>query len=164
MFPERTPGAGAASRQGPRIVAATIVLVVDELGDDAPNKEVGEPQRSKAGTMRQPPDETEHTKTREGERQSVLTIVPRVAKFLWHLVKDPRVPAAVKWSLVGLAAYLASPIDLIPDWIPGAGYLDDVMIVGFVVSYVLARVSPEVVREHWGEDVEMLERLRRRKK
>ncbi len=100
-----------------------------------------------------------------GEKQeSILSVVPRLAKFLWHVVRDPRVPWTVKASLAGLAAYLAWPIDIIPDWIPGAGYLDDVLIVGFVVSYVLARVPPEVVREHWGEDVEVLERFRRRKK
>ena len=114
--------------------------------------------------MSTPPGEDERPQGCERPRESVLSIIPRLAKFLWHLVRDPRVPVSVKWSLVGLAAYLASPIDLIPDWIPGAGYLDDVLIVGFVVSYVLARVSPEVVREHWGEDVETLERLRRRKK
>ena len=98
------------------------------------------------------------------ERQSLVTLIPRLAKFLWHLVKDPRVPWTVKASLAGLAVYLASPIDIIPDWIPGAGYLDDVLLVGFVVSFVLARVPPEVVREHWGEDVEVLERFRRKKK
>ena len=95
-------------------------------------------------------------------RQSFVTLIPRLGKFLWHLVKDPRVPWMVKASLVGMAAYLASPIDIIPDWIPGAGYLDDVLIFGFVVSYVLAQVPPDVVREHWGEDVETLERFRRK--
>jgi uncharacterized membrane protein YkvA (DUF1232 family) len=93
-------------------------------------------------------------------RDSIVTLIPRLAKFLWHLVKDPRVPWTVKAALVGLAAYLASPIDLIPDWIPGAGYLDDALLVAFVVGYVLAKVPAEVVREHWGEDVEVLERLK----
>ena len=97
--------------------------------------------------------------SRERPRESFVTLIPRLGKFLWHLVKDPRVPWMVKASLAGLAAYLASPLDIIPDWIPGAGYLDDVLIAGFVVSYVLAQVPPEVVREHWGEDVEMLEDL-----
>jgi len=99
-------------------------------------------------------------------RESLVTLIPRLAKFLWHLVKDPRVPWTVKAALAGLAAYLAVPIDIIPDWIPGAGYLDDALLVAFVVSYVLAKVPPEVVREHWGEDVQVLERLKvgRRKK
>lgn len=66
----------------------------------------------------------------------------------------------MKAALAGLAAYLATPIDIIPDWIPGAGYLDDALLLAFVVSYVLARVPMDVVREHWGEDVEVLERLK----
>ena len=99
---------------------------------------------------------------RSRDRESILTFVPRLAKFLYHVVRDGRVPWSVKAVLVGLAAYLASPIDIIPDWIPGAGYLDDVLLVGFVVGYVLANVPPEVVREHWGEDVQALEALRRK--
>ena len=98
--------------------------------------------------------------TADRPRESFVTLIPRLAKFLWHLVRDPRVPWTVKAALAGLAAYLASPIDLIPDWIPGAGYLDDALLVAFVVSYVLAKVPLEVVREHWGEDVEVLERLK----
>ena len=108
--------------------------------------------------MTEPKDESG-----ERPRESFVTLIPRLGKFLWHLVKDPRVPWTAKASLAGLAAYLASPLDIIPDWIPGAGYLDDVLIAGFVVSYVLAQVPPDVVREHWGEDVEVLERFRRKK-
>jgi uncharacterized membrane protein YkvA (DUF1232 family) len=98
-----------------------------------------------------------------GRGRSLVALVPRVAKFLYGVARDGRVPWTVKAALVGLAAYLACPIDLIPDWIPGAGYLDDLLIVGVAVSFVLGRVPPEVVREHWGEDVETLERLGRRK-
>jgi uncharacterized membrane protein YkvA (DUF1232 family) len=98
--------------------------------------------------------------TTDRPRESLVTLIPRLATFLWHLVKDPRVPWTAKAALAGLAAYLATPIDIIPDWIPGGGYLDDALLIAFVVSYVLAKVPPEVVREHWGEDVEVLERLK----
>ncbi len=97
---------------------------------------------------------------KESKRESLVSMIPRVARFLWHLVRDPRVPWTVKASLAGLGVYLASPIDIIPDWIPVLGYLDDVVLVGFVVGYVLRKVPMEVVREHWGEDVEVLERLK----
>jgi len=97
-----------------------------------------------------------------GGRDSLVGLAKRLARFMYHLVRDPRVPWQVKAALLGLAAYLASPIDIIPDWIPGAGYLDDVLLLGFVASYVLAKVPVEVVKEHWGEDVETLEGLRRR--
>ncbi|UCC68863.1 MAG: DUF1232 domain-containing protein [Armatimonadota bacterium] len=104
----------------------------------------------------------ESPRGREG--QSILSLIPRLAKFVYHLARDPRVPWTVKAALAGLAAYLACPIDIIPDWIPGAGYLDDVLLIGFVASYVLGKVPPEVVREHWGEDVHVLESLRRKRR
>lgn len=97
---------------------------------------------------------------KQRERQSLISLLPRLAKFLYHLIRDPRVPWTVKAALGGLAAYLASPIDLIPDWIPGGGYLDDALLIAFVASYVLAKVPYDVIREHWGEDVEVLERLK----
>ena len=94
------------------------------------------------------------------EKQSLLTLVPRLAKFLYHLPADERVPWTAKAALGGLAAYLASPVDIIPDAVPGGGYLDDLLLLSFVASFVLAKVPPEVVREHWGEDVQVLERIR----
>jgi uncharacterized membrane protein YkvA (DUF1232 family) len=97
------------------------------------------------------------------KRASVLSLLPRVAKLIYRLARDRRVPWTVKAVLAGLALYLASPIDLIPDWIPGAGYLDDLLITGAAVTYVLNRVSKDVIREHWGEDIETLESLRRKK-
>ncbi len=97
-------------------------------------------------------------------RGSLVSLIPRLAKLLYHLARDRRVPWTAKAALIGLAAYLACPIDIIPDWIPVLGYLDDVLIVGFAVGYVLRRVPPELVREHWGEDVEALESLRRKKR
>ncbi len=98
----------------------------------------------------------------QAKRPSIISLLPRVAKLIYHLARDPRVPWQVKAALGGLAVYLASPIDLIPDWIPAAGYLDDVLMLGFVVSYVISAVPPDVIREHWGEDIEALESLRRK--
>ena len=97
-------------------------------------------------------------------RDSILSLIPRVAKLLYRLARDPRVPWTVKAVLIALAAYLACPIDLIPDWIPVLGYLDDVIIVGFVVGHVLRKVPSDLIREHWGEDIGTLESLRRKKR
>lgn len=91
---------------------------------------------------------------------ALLATVRRLPRFLWRLARDRRVPWQARAALVGLALYLAMPFDLVPDWIPGLGYLDDVLVAGAVVGYVLARVPREVIAEHWGEDVEALERLR----
>jgi uncharacterized membrane protein YkvA (DUF1232 family) len=97
---------------------------------------------------------------KEAQQLSTLSLLPRLGRFLYHLVREPRVPWTVKAAVVGLTAYLASPIDLIPDWIPGAGYLDDVLLVAIVVNYVFAKIPEEVLIEHWGEDIESLRRLR----
>jgi len=104
------------------------------------------------------------TNAQGGRKPSRLTVVKRLPRFLWRLVRDPRVPWTVKAALIAMAVYLAIPFDIIPDWIPGAGYLDDILLVGVVVNYVIVKVPRDVIAEHWGEDVEALDRLRRKRK
>jgi len=98
------------------------------------------------------------------KKPTTLRLIPRIAKLVYHLLRDPRVPWTVKAALAGMAAYLASPIDLIPDWIPGAGYLDDVLVVAIGINYIFAKIPEDVIVEHWGEDVELLKRFRRQRR
>lgn len=86
-----------------------------------------------------------------------LMLVPRLGKLLWRLARDPRVPARTKATLFLLGGYLASPIDLIPDALPGIGQLDDIAIVAFVLDQMLNRVPEEIVREHWDGDEDILQ-------
>jgi len=104
------------------------------------------------------------TSAQGNSKPSTLAVIKRLPRFLWRLARDPRVPWSVKAALIALGVYLAIPFDLVPDWIPGAGYLDDLLIVAGVVGHVLARVPREVIVEHWGEDVEALDGLRRKRK
>ena len=98
------------------------------------------------------------------KKPNVVQLIPRVAKLMYHLLRDKRVPWTAKAALAGAAAYFASPIDLIPDWIPVVGYLDDILVVGIAINYVLAMVPEDVIVEHWGEDVELLKKFRRRRR
>jgi uncharacterized membrane protein YkvA (DUF1232 family) len=66
-----------------------------------------------------------------------------------RLLHDPRVPRRRKLLLVGLIAYLALPFDLVPDFIPVAGQLDDVIIVVLVLRQVLRGGGEALLREHW---------------
>jgi len=65
------------------------------------------------------------------------------------VASDPRTPRRARWLLVGLAIYVASPIDLIPDVIPGIGHLDEVIIVPLVLRRLRRIVPPEVWAEHF---------------
>lgn len=84
-------------------------------------------------------------------------LLPRLLRLVWRLARDPRVPARSKAMLVMLGGYLASPIDLIPDFIPGAGQVDDIIIVALALDQMLNRVPAEIVREHWDGDGDVLE-------
>ena len=89
-----------------------------------------------------------------------LLFAPRLIKLVWRLTRDPRVPARPKATLLLLGVYLASPIDVIPDFIPGLGHVDDLVIAAFALDQMLNRVPPEVVREHWEGDEDVLQVLR----
>lgn len=87
-------------------------------------------------------------------------LAPRLVKLVWRLARDPRVPARSKAMLFVLVGYLASPVDLIPDFIPGLGQLDDLVIAAFALDQILNRVPHEVVRQHWDGDEDVLEVVR----
>jgi uncharacterized membrane protein YkvA (DUF1232 family) len=94
------------------------------------------------------------------ELKEYALLLPRLLKLLWRLARDPRVPERSKAMLFVLAGYLASPIDLIPDFIPGAGQLDDLVIAAFALDHMLNRVPEDVVRSHWDGDDDVLEIVR----
>jgi uncharacterized membrane protein YkvA (DUF1232 family) len=82
--------------------------------------------------------------------------------FVTALSKDPRIPSRDKAVLVGMLALLVSPIDIIPDFIPILGQLDDLMILILMLDYVCNRVPDGVLREHFPWDPESLLSWRRR--
>src|SRR5881296_3531052 len=86
--------------------------------------------------------------------------VPHLATLVASLMADRRVPGKVKATLTGVAAYLAMPFDLIPDFIPVLGYLDDLVLVILVFDGVLNQIDEAIVAEHWKGDPATLQRLR----
>lgn len=87
-------------------------------------------------------------------------IAPRLVKLIWRLARDPRVPARSKATLFLLGGYLVSPVDLIPDALPGIGQLDDLVLVAFALDQILNRVPEEIVKQHWDGDEDILEVVR----
>jgi uncharacterized membrane protein YkvA (DUF1232 family) len=84
---------------------------------------------------------------REGAR-AIGGFVPDCVVLFSRLIRDKRLPRRFKFLVGALIPYLAMPFDLIPDFIPVAGQLDDAVMVAFVLRRV-ARKNPELIREHW---------------
>lgn len=72
----------------------------------------------------------------------------RDAHALYLAARDPRVPWYAKGLAIAVAAYALSPIDLIPDFIPIIGYLDDLIIVPLGIALVVRMIPPDVMAEH----------------
>jgi uncharacterized membrane protein YkvA (DUF1232 family) len=68
---------------------------------------------------------------------------------LRRVAADPRTPRRARWWLIGLAIYVASPIDPIPDFIPVIGHLDELIVVPLVLMKVRRMIPPEVWAEHF---------------
>jgi len=78
-----------------------------------------------------------------------LRLLPDTLKVFRRLAVDPQLPRGVRVRLWLLFAYVAIPIDLIPDFIPIIGYADDVILACLVLRSVVRRAGPEAVRRHW---------------
>lgn len=74
--------------------------------------------------------------------------VKRDVHAVWLAARDPRTPWFAKALALIVAAYALSPIDLIPDFIPLLGYLDDLLIVPLGILLVVRLIPPEVMKEH----------------
>jgi uncharacterized membrane protein YkvA (DUF1232 family) len=83
----------------------------------------------------------------EGWKRWARTI-KRDAHALYLASRDPRVPWYAKAVAIAVAAYAASPIDLIPDFIPVLGYLDDLFIVPLGIALVVWLIPPDIMAEH----------------
>jgi len=73
----------------------------------------------------------------------------RLPGRLRRVAADPRTPRHARWWLIGLAIYVASPIDPIPDFIPVVGHLDELIIVPIVLAKIRRMIPPEVWAEHF---------------
>jgi uncharacterized membrane protein YkvA (DUF1232 family) len=75
-------------------------------------------------------------------------LVKRDVYALYLASRDPRVPWYAKALAVAVAGYALSPIDLIPDFVPVLGYLDDVILVPLGILLAIRLIPPEIMAEH----------------
>lgn len=62
-------------------------------------------------------------------------------------MKDPRTPRAAKFLLLGAMGYTLMPFDIIPDWIPFLGQIDDIIIVPMIINWAIQMIPPDVLKE-----------------
>lgn len=81
--------------------------------------------------------------------KEAIRLLPDTLRLLRRLAIDRALPGSVRVRLWLLFAYLALPIDLIPDFIPVIGYADDAIVVCIVLRSVVRRAGPDAVRRNW---------------
>jgi uncharacterized membrane protein YkvA (DUF1232 family) len=74
--------------------------------------------------------------------------LPRYGRLATNMLRDDRVPVEARTALVAGAAYVISPIDLIPGFIPVLGQLDDLLVALLGIRFALSQAPPEVRAEH----------------
>jgi uncharacterized membrane protein YkvA (DUF1232 family) len=79
----------------------------------------------------------------------LLRVIPDVVRLVRRLLRDREVPLSVKVALVVLTVWLLSPIDLIPEFIPVLGPVDDAVVAVLILRYVRRRLGIEALRSRW---------------
>jgi uncharacterized membrane protein YkvA (DUF1232 family) len=93
--------------------------------------------------------------------RALVELIPNLLLLFKDLAKDPRVPRGAKvWLAVG-ALWIASPIDLLPEFLPVVGPLDDAIVAAVVLRHLVRAAGVDVVSEHWRGDASTLERILR---
>jgi uncharacterized membrane protein YkvA (DUF1232 family) len=94
--------------------------------------------------------------------REVTVLLPNLLRLFKGLIRDPRLPRGSKALLFLGAAWVASPIDLIPEFIPVLGPLeDDAVVAALILRHLLRATGRDVVVEHWHGDPATLERILR---
>ena len=93
--------------------------------------------------------------------RELALLLPNLILLFKDLLKDPRVPRGPKVVLAIGIVWLVSPIDLLPEFLPVLGPLDDAVVAALVLRHLVHRAGAEVVREHWRGAPDTLELILR---
>lgn len=80
----------------------------------------------------------------------LASFMGEIGQLVWRVVRDPRVGRWQKLAAGAAVAYLVSPIDLVPDFLPVVGQLDDLVVARQALKLLTQSAGVDVLREHWG--------------
>ena len=86
---------------------------------------------------------------RRSDARALATFIPDCIVLVARLARDPRVPRRRKLLLLAVVAYLSLPFDLVPDFIPVAGQLDDALVVALALRHFVKAGGESLIRELW---------------
>jgi uncharacterized membrane protein YkvA (DUF1232 family) len=89
--------------------------------------------------------------------KDLILLLPRLVRMIAALMAERRVSATAKIALAAMALYLASPIDVLPDFIPFVGWIDDLLLVALVVDGLLTHVDRSILLKYWPGSPESLD-------
>jgi uncharacterized membrane protein YkvA (DUF1232 family) len=94
-----------------------------------------------------------------GLAKDLATVLPACVTTARRLRKDPRVPRRVKLAVAVAALWVLSPFDLIPEFLPVIGPIDDIVVVALALRYAARRVPPAALVDAWPAERRILDRL-----
>ena len=94
-----------------------------------------------------------------GLMKDLAGILPACATTMWRLRRDQHVPRRAKAALLFAGLWVISPIDLIPEFLPVIGPLDDIVVVAIALRYAARRVPRDVLEAAWAGEPHLLDRL-----
>lgn len=87
--------------------------------------------------------------------------IKEIANFVKNVANDERIPARDKKVLLTLTALILSPIDLIPDWIPVIGVMDDLVMIAIILDYLFEHLDSDILLSHYPFGMKSFITLRR---
>jgi len=88
--------------------------------------------------------------------KEILLLIPNYLKLLYRLIQDNRVPRQEKALLLGTIAYVLSPVDFMPDFIPFVGQIDDILLVALILKRFMNTVERNVLLNYWDGSYDLL--------
>ena len=95
---------------------------------------------------------TRRKQTARSKVRRLVRQVPRFIRLIARLLRDSRVPALDKLIFAAVLAYIIAPIDLVPDFLAGIGFADDLYLLGLALNRLFAGAGGRVLLESWDGD------------
>jgi uncharacterized membrane protein YkvA (DUF1232 family) len=89
--------------------------------------------------------------------KTLIRDIPNFLKLLWRLASDPRISKVDKGIVLAVIGYIVMPLDLIPDFIPFLGQIDDLYLLALALDRLLNSAGIDVLLDHWDGEIESLE-------